>query len=150
MESGNAFGLLQERITRIAIGAFYDVYNVLSGFPEYVLCRALVVALTEAGLSVEQEVQLSVWFRGRELTRFRADIVVEGSVIVEVKTAPDIQPFHKRQLLNYLHATDLEVGLLLNFGNRPTFARMVYENARKQYRREVPPDQACDVPQTPP
>ena len=124
--------LIFEDLTRVIIGVFFDVYNELSGFPEHVLRRALKVALEQAGLTVREEVNLPVWFRGHLLTTFRADLVVEPGVIVEVKTASDIQPFHKVQLLHYLKASGLEVGLLLNFGRRPKHARVVYQQARER------------------
>jgi GxxExxY protein len=149
VQQDNGRDLLHERLTHLAIGAFYDVYNELYGLPEHVLRRALVVTLANAGLVVAQEVELPVWFRGHQLTRFRADLVLEGSVIIEVKTAPEIQPFHKKQLLHYLQATDLEVGLLFNFGNRPAITRVVYQNARKRPRYEPPADLTLDGPETP-
>jgi GxxExxY protein len=124
--------LLLEHVTRIIIGVFFDVFNELSGFPEYVLRRALKVALEEAGLTVREEVNLPVWFRGHLLATFRADLIVDPGVIVEVKTSADIQPFHRAQLLHYLKASGLEVGLLLNFGRRPEHARVVYQQARNR------------------
>jgi GxxExxY protein len=132
MTSDQGPGLLLEHVTRVVIGVFFDVFNELSGFPEYVLRRALKVALEESGLTVREEVTLPVWFRGHLLTTFRADLVVDPGVIVEVKTSTDIQPFHKVQLLHYLKASGLEVGLLLNFGRRPEHARVVYQQARNR------------------
>jgi GxxExxY protein len=135
----NTTPLLLEDITRVVIGVFFAVYNELSGFPEFILRRALVVALREAGVQVEEEVPLPVWFRGRQLSTFRADLIVNQCLIVEVKASTDIQAFHKAQLSHYLKATDLEVGLLLNFGRRPEFSRVIYEKARKQSRNEPGP-----------
>ena len=132
--------LLLENETGIVIRVFFDVFNEMGGFPEFLLKRAMVIALEDAGLKVLQEVALPVWFRGRRIATFRADLIVEPGLIVEVKTAPQIEPFHKAQLLHYLKATDLEVGLLLNFGRKPEFCRVVYENARKRPRVEPPAD----------
>jgi hypothetical protein len=73
------------------------------------------------------------------LSTFRADLIVNQCLIVEVKASTDIQAFHKAQLSHYLKATDLEVGLLLNFGRRPEFSRVIYEKARKQSRNEPGP-----------
>jgi len=100
--------------------------------------RALTIALREAGLSVREEVSLPVWFRGNRIATFKADLLVEPSLLIEVKAAPEIEPFHKAQLSHYLKATDLEVGLLMNCGRRPAFSRVIYENARKHPRFEVP------------
>jgi GxxExxY protein len=93
------------------------------------------IALEDAGLKVQQEVALPVWFRGRRIATFRADLIVEPGLIVEVKTAAAIEPFHEAQLSHYLKATDLEVGLLLNFGPRPEFSRVVY--ARRLRIRKI-------------
>lgn len=118
-------------VTDKVIGAFFATYNELSGFPEFVLRRAMAIAIRDAGLGVDEEKPLPVWFRGYQIVKFRADLVVASVVIVEVKARPELDPFHKAQVLHYLKATDLEVGLLLNFGRRPEFARVVYEKARK-------------------
>ncbi len=126
--------LKHEDITDAAIKAFFDVYNELAGFPEFVLRRAMAIAIRDAGLAVAEEVPLPVWFRGRQIVQFRADLVVQSQVIVEVKTRPDIDAFNKAQVLHYLKATDLEVGLLVNFGRRPEFSRVVCETARKPPR----------------
>jgi GxxExxY protein len=135
--------LLLEGLTKIVIGCFYEIYNELGGYPEYILRRGLVVAFSEAGLEVQEEVAIPVWFRGRQLSTFRADLIVNRQLIVEVKASQDIQPFHKAQLMHYLKATDLEVGLLLNFGRKPEFTRVVFENARK---RRTPADAPTESP----
>jgi GxxExxY protein len=139
MESNQHSPLLLNDVTGKVIGAFYDVYNELAGFPEFVLRRGMVIALQDSGLVAREEVELSVWFRGRRITKFRADLIVDPGLIVEVKAAPELQPFHKAQLSHYLKATDLELGLVLNFGRRPEFARVIYQHARNQRRAEVPP-----------
>ena len=131
MESNHKPRLLLEDVTQVAIGAFFSVYNELSGFPEYVLRRALVIALTDAGLIVREEVSLPVWFRGRLLTTFRADIIVDPGLIIEVKASTEVQPFHKVQLLHYLKASKLEVGLLFNFGRRAEIKRVICQQAQK-------------------
>jgi GxxExxY protein len=118
-------------ITDKIISSFYATYNELAGFPEFVLRRAMAIAIRDAGLAVDEELPLPVWFRGHQIVKFRADLVVASAVIVEVKARPEIDPFNKAQVLHYLKATDLEVGLLLNFGRRPEFLRVVYEPSRK-------------------
>lgn len=132
MDSAASSPLLLEDVTKVAIGAFFDVYNEHSGFPEYVLRRSLAIALIELGLVVHQEVRLPVWFRGQQVATFRADLILEPGVIIEVKVAPEIQAFHKAQVLHYLKATGLQVGLVFNFGPRPQFARVVYQAARQR------------------
>ncbi|HEY4899379.1 MAG TPA: GxxExxY protein [Terriglobales bacterium] len=120
-------------LTDVVIGAFYDVYNELGhGFLESVYREAMIVALTQKGLSVEREKSVQVRFRGEVVGLFRTDLVVANSVIVELKCARTIDSNHEAQLLNYLKATQYEVGLLLNFGARPHFRRMVLETARKR------------------
>jgi GxxExxY protein len=130
--------LQHEDITDRIIKAFFATYNELAGFPEFVLRRAMAIAIRDAGLAVDEEQPLPVWFKGYQIGRFRADLVVASVVIVEVKTRPEIDPFNKAQVLHYLKATDLEVGLLLNFGRRPEFHRVVYEQARKGPRFASP------------
>jgi GxxExxY protein len=130
--------LRHSAITDKILKAFYPTYNELVGFPEYIMRRGTAIALRDEGLAVEEEKKLSVWFRGHLLASFRADIVVESLVIVEIKIKPEIDPFDRAQLLHYLKATDLEVGLLLNFGRKPEFSRVVYEQRRKGPRFEPP------------
>jgi GxxExxY protein len=140
----NAQVLIYDETTGKAIGGFYSVFRELSGYPEYVLKRALVIVLREAGLVVREEVQLPVMFRGRHLTTFRADLIIDPGIIVEVKTAPEIAAYQKAQLLHYLKASNLEVGLLFNFGRRPQFARVVYQSARKESERPDPAQPDAD------
>jgi GxxExxY protein len=138
--------LKHEDITGVVIKAFFDVYNELAGFPEFVLCRAMAIAIRDAGLSAAEEVPLPVWFRGHQIVKFKADLIVQSQVIVEVKARPEVDPFNKAQVLHYLKATNLEVGLLLNFGRRPEFSRVVYENARKSPRHVPPADAESEKP----
>jgi GxxExxY protein len=127
--------LKHREVTEKVIGVFYDVYNELGhGFLESVHEEALAIALVQSGLKVERQVPIAVWFRRRRIGDFRADMLIEGQVLLELKAARTIDQAHERQLLNYLRATDVEVGLLLNFGVRPEFRRLVYENKRKKIR----------------
>ena len=119
--------------TDAIIGAFYDVYNELGqGFLESVYREALAVVLAERGLTVEQEKPVTVIFHHATVGVFRTDLLVNKTVIVELKCARNLDSAHEAQLLNYLKATELEVGLLLNFGIRPQFRRMLLDNVRKQ------------------
>ncbi len=114
------------------IGVFYDVYNELGpGFLESVYQEAMALALRQAGLSVRRQVAVDVVFRGLSIGTFRADLLIAGELLVELKAARTIEQAHLAQVLNYLRATRLEAGLLLNFGPRPQFKRVVYSNGRK-------------------
>jgi len=101
------------------------------GFLESVYREALAYVLATRGLPVEQEKAVTVYFRGRTVGIFRTDLLVNNAVIVELKCARSLDSAHEAQLLNYLKATEFEVGMLLNFGNRPQFRRMLLDNARK-------------------
>ena len=113
--SGN---LLHGELTRSVIGCAFDVINELGhGFLESVYESAMIIALEEAGISVESQKPIDVSFRGRSIGNFYADLLVEEKVIVELKTASTLAPEHSAQVINYLNATGIQVGLLLNFGN---------------------------------
>jgi GxxExxY protein len=130
-------------ITDKILAAFYEVYNRLgSGFLESVYRAALIIVMTRLGLRVEARAVLPVHFESRIIGEFRPDLVVNEKVIVEIKVARAIDPAHSAQLLNYLRASDMEVGLLLNFGARAQFKRQYYDNDRKA-RRE-PPEEVFD------
>jgi GxxExxY protein len=119
-------------LTQKIIGVFYEVYNELGhGFLESVYENAMVVALRQAGLETAQQAPVRVSFRGQLVGDFRADLLVEDAVIVELKAARAIESAHEAQLLNYLRATEIEVGLLVNFGPKPEFKRFVFDNERK-------------------
>lgn len=125
-------------ITDKVIRCFYDVYNELGfGFLESVYHKAMLVALEQAGLFAESRVRLPVYFRGHQVGDFEADIFVERAVILELKAADALDTAHEAQLLNYLKATAAEVGLLLNFGPKPKFKRLAFDNARKRSRPPI-------------
>jgi len=124
--------LLHRELTDTIIGVYYDVYNELGfGFLESVYEDAVVIALEDRGLTVEQQVPIPVWFRGRPISTFEADLVVNRSVIIELKAVSQLAEAHVAQLMHYLRATEIEVGLLMNFGPKPEFKRRVFENSRK-------------------
>jgi GxxExxY protein len=119
-------------VARSVIGVFYEVYNELGpGFLESVYQEAMVLALYQTGLPVTRQVPVDVVFRGLRIGTFRADLLVAGELLVELKAVRAIEEAHVCQVLNYLRATRLEAGLLLNFGPRPQFRRVVYSNGRK-------------------
>jgi len=119
-------------LTESIIGTFYEVYNELGfGFVESVYEIAMCLALKSKGLTVERQYPVPVWFRGEQIGHFFADLVVNQSVILELKAARAVEPSHISQLLNYLRATAIEVGLVLNFGPRPSVRRLLFTNDRK-------------------
>ncbi len=121
-----------KEITDKILKSFYEVYNELGdGFLESVYENALYVVLSEHGLSVERQKDISVFFRNDIVGVFKADLIVNEKVIIELKAVRSIDPAHEAQLINYLKATNLEVGLLLNFGRIPEFKRFVFDNKRK-------------------
>lgn len=133
-------GFKHRELTEKIIGVFYEVYNELGhGFLESVYEEAMLIALIERGLKTAQQIPTPVWFRGRMVGDFKADIFVERAVILELKAGRAIESAQEAQLLNYLRATDIEVGLLLNFGVKPQFKRLAFDNDRK--RPQVNADQ---------
>lgn len=119
-------------LTRVVIGTFFEVYNELGhGFLESVYQKSLRIALEAKGLHVCCKIEIPVWFRGNDVGRFEADVLVENCLLLELKAVRQLDTAHQAQLLNYLRATDIEVGLLLNFGLKPDFKRMAFDNARK-------------------
>ena len=119
-------------LTARIIGVFYEVANELGyGFVESVYRRSLFIALTQSSLEVQQEVPVQVSFRNRNVGTFHADLIVENMVILELKVAEEITKPFELQLLNYLRATPMEVGLILAFGQRAKFRRVVMSNDRK-------------------
>jgi GxxExxY protein len=124
--------LVHGDLTRQIIGAFYDVYNELGyGFVESVYQHALPIALAKRGLRSQREFPLTVRYLGAIVGEYRADLLVEEKVIVESKVADKIVTVHEMQLLNYLKATRITVGLVLNFGPRPTFRRLLLSSPQE-------------------
>lgn len=126
--------LEHEALTKKIIGLFYDVYNELgNGFLEKVYENALAYELREAGYHVEQQYPIVVRYRGEVVGEYYADLVVDQKVILELKAVSKPIAQHEAQLLNYLKATPYEVGLLLNFGGKPTFKRRAFSNRNKPH-----------------
>ena len=127
--------LKHSELTEKIIGVFYDVYNELGyGFLESTYASAMTMALEQSGLAVAREIAVPVWFRGNKIGPYFEDILVDGTVLLELKAARCQEPAHEAQLLHYLRATDIEIGLLLNFGFQPQFRRLIFDNARKKIR----------------
>ena len=124
---------LHRELTDKIIKAFYNVFNALGfGFLEKVYENAMMIELTEMGLRCEKQKPIEVYFKDKKVGEYFADIIVENKVNVELKAAEGLVPEHEAQLLNYLKATEIEVGLLLNFGKTPQIKRQVFENAFKK------------------
>lgn len=128
--------LLHSEITEKIISVYYDVYNEIGhGFLESVYSNCMHRALTEAGLVVEREVAVPVFFRGWDVGKFKADLVVNRLILIELKAVQSLDRSHEAQVMNYLRATELEVALLFNFGGpKPQFRRFVFENTKKKIR----------------
>lgn len=128
-------GLIHRDLTEKLIGIFFSLYNELGhGFLESVYEQAFSVVLAENNIFFQRQVAIPVSFHRQTIGEFRADLLVEGKVLLELKTGRDIEPAWEKQLLNYLRATDVEVGLLFNFGPTAQFRRYAFENARKNPR----------------
>ncbi len=127
--------LKEEHLTKKIIVAYYSVYNRLGfGFLEKVYENALMYELQRDNLYTTRQVKIEVFDLGRRVGEYFADIVVENKVILEIKAAEGLREEHEAQLINYLRATNIEVGLLLNFGQRPEFKRKVFDNERKSVK----------------
>lgn len=123
---------LHSHLTDQIIRAFYNVYNQLGfGFLEKVYENAMIVELVEMGLNVEQQKKVDVYYKDNNVGHYLSDLIVENKVIIEVKAAENICPEHECQLINYLKASDKEVGVLLNFGKHPGVKRKIFTNNRK-------------------
>ena len=124
--------LLQKELTDQIIRAFYAVYNELGyGFLEKVYERALFIELSDMGVSSATQQQIKVFYKARDVGDYFADLMVKNAVIVEIKTVDELNEDHKKQLQNYLKATSIEVGLLLNFGSKPKVVRRIFTNDLK-------------------
>ena len=122
-----------EELTEQIIKIFYNVYNELGfGFLEKVYQNAMYFELLENEFDVKPQKQIKVYFKGRQVGEYFADLVINDLVILELKAADALLEEHEIQLINYLKATDIEVGLLLNFGRSPKFKRKAFSNDRKK------------------
>lgn len=119
--------LLESQTTDHILGAFFEVYRHLGfGFSEHVYSLALERELFARGRRVGREVPVQVWYKGDILTSQRVDMIVDEKVLVEIKSSYVLPPTTERQTLNYLRATSLEVGLILHFGPKARFRRLVH------------------------
>lgn len=124
-----------KELTEQIIKAFYDVYNELGyGFLEKVYQNSLYIELKSRGFNVEPQKQIKVHFKGYEVGEYYPDLIVNDVVILELKAAECIVEEFENQILNYLRATNIEIGLLLNFGKKPEIKRKVFANLNKKIK----------------
>jgi GxxExxY protein len=125
--------MIEEELTGKIIKIFYKVYNTIGyGFIEQIYHNAMIVELSAARLNVETEKPVAVYYVGKVVGNYEADLVVEEKVILEFKAIEAVHEAHEAQLINYLRATNIEIGLLLNFGRKPDFMRKYFSNKNKQ------------------
>jgi len=125
---------LHSDLTETIIGCFYNVYNKLGfGFLEKVYENALLIELREAGLAASSQIPIEVYYKNEKVGNYYADLFVNNKVIIELKAGDGvIIEEHELQLINYLRATEIEVGLLLFFGKKPQFKRKLFTNDLKK------------------
>ena len=125
--------LLHKDLTDDILKAFYDVYNELGfGFLEKVYQNSLFIELGNRGFEVEAQKQIKVYYKNISVGEYYADLVVNNIILIEIKAADTCVKSFESQVVNYLRATNIEVGLLLNFGLKPEFKRRVFDNHRKK------------------
>ncbi len=121
-----------KELTEKIIKIFYRVYNKLGyGFLEKVYENAMMIEFKREGILAVSQSPIKVFYDGEVIGEYYADILVDNKVIVEIKAAKRLVEENEAQLLNYLKATDIEVGLLLNFGTQPEVKRKAFDNTRK-------------------
>lgn len=127
--------LLHKNLSETILKIYFEVYNELGyGFLEKVYQNAMYLELKSQGYKVEAQKQIKVYYKSQLVGDYFADLLIEDSIILELKACGCLLDEHKDQLLNYLKATDVEIGLLLNFGTTPEFKRSIYSNDRKKLK----------------
>ena len=130
----NSESLLHKDITEEIISAYYYVYNELGyGFLEKVYENAMLIELKSRGFKVESQKIIKVHFKDSIVGEYFADMIVEDKIILELKSCEALVPEHEVQLFNYLKATNIEVGLLFNFGKRAAFKRKIFTNDNNKF-----------------
>jgi GxxExxY protein len=128
--------LLHQSITNTILKVYYEVYNELGhGFLEKVYQNAMYFELKARGLKVESQKEIKVYFKQQLVGEYYADLIVENKVIIELKATEVLMNAHVAQTINYLKATPIEIGMLLNFGSEPEFKRLIYTNNKKSNLR---------------
>jgi GxxExxY protein len=125
--------MIHSEISENIIKCFYKVYNELGyGFLEKVYENAMILELEALGFNVKQQENIKVYYNGKQVGDYYADLLINNLVIIELKAAESICKEHENQLINYLKATEIELGILLNFGKKPEFKRKIYSNSKKR------------------
>ena len=125
-----------QELTKSIIGIYYNVYNELGfGFLEKVYHKALLIELRQNGYKIDSEKKVNVYYKNEVVGEYIPDVIINEAVIVELKCVEYLTDIHENQLLNYLKATDCEVGLILNFGKDPQFIRKIFTNDLKKKKR---------------
>ena len=128
--------ILHEELTEQILEAFYEVYNELGyGFLEKVYQNALFFELKSRGFDVLPQKRCGVYYKGKEVGEYYSDIIVNDLIILELKAKECIIEEYKLQLLNYLKASSIEVGFVLNFGKKPEFSRKIFSNQNKNFNQ---------------
>ncbi|HSD15556.1 MAG TPA: GxxExxY protein [Flavobacterium sp.] len=124
--------------TDVILKTFYEVYNTLGyGFLEKVYQNSMYFELSNKGFKVEAQKQIKVYYKEKVVGEYFADLVIDDVIIIELKACECLMDAHKAQLINYLKATQIELGMLLNFGDTPEFKRYIYTNDRKNFNNPI-------------
>ena len=127
--------MLHQELSQNIIRIYYQVYNELGfGFLEKVYENAMFFELNNSGFFTQKQLPIKVHYKHREVGEYYADLIVENKIILELKAAESLAEEHECQLINYLKATDIVVGLLFNFGKKPEFKRKIFTNDLKKIR----------------
>lgn len=129
--------LLYKDLTDKILKGFYEVYNQLQyGFREKIYQKSLTYELRQSGMEAEEEKLIPVYYKGMLMGEYRADLIIEQKIILELKAQNTIKDAHEAQLLHYLRAIPIEVGFVLNFGLKPEFTRKVFANSHKNLPKD--------------
>lgn len=132
-------GLVHEDVTGRLLAAFFAVYRELGyGFVEAVYAKALLLELSFRGVDVQSDVPMSVFYKGRKVGLYSADLLVEGKVVAGVRAGPQLLEGERTQLLNQMRCSQAEVGMLLHFGPRPEFRRFLGRSLVEQHQQQQP------------
>lgn len=128
--------LLHKETADKVLKSFYTVYNKMGfGFSEKIYENSLIVEMRKLGLVCQQQKRIPVYYENYMVGEYHADIIVDSKIILELKAVKTITTEHETQLFNYLRATEVEVGYVLGFGEKPQFKRILFTNDRKQFGR---------------
>ncbi|MFM2367779.1 MAG: hypothetical protein RL619_75 [Bacteroidota bacterium] len=126
---------LHKSLSDSILKVYYEVYNELGyGFLEKVYQNAMYFELKSQGYKVEAQKQIKVYYKSQIVGEYYADLIIDDLITLELKACECLMDEHQAQLLNYLKATKVEIGMLLNFGTTPEFKRLIYTNDRKKLK----------------